>query len=555
MRRVWLHSIPALLLTLLVIVPFAIAVVRLLSASEVGLIEAFARLDSRYQTKDALAFSLQLAAVSTIVTVLAGLPLAWWLGRYSWPQHRLIRALLTTPFVVPSMVATIGFISLLGPQSWLAQTAGIDVWYSLTAIVIAHTWYNVALVVRLVEPAIARLDPSLEEAARLLPSGDTAYKRAVRLWWPVIRPNLAAAATLTFVFSFTSFALVRHLGGPGLYTIERAIAERPFAGISGVGAGAVDSEIVLALGLLQLLVLVFALWLLTEFQRRGRMWLPLATEKLTRKRLPRSVHRPLIMGFALAGAMAPLWFIIAGSFSVQGEASLEAWRIAISGERSEWSLIPALTNTVRFAVLTMLIAVPLAWLSAWSVSTLETQGRWPRLYARLLDVLVMLPLALSAVMVGYGVLFGLSHLSTTLMMVWWLPLLAHLVIALPFAMRVLLPAMRSLDKSYLEVARTLGASPVKTLFRVHVPLLRGPLIVAGILAFAISLGEFGATWLLWNTPDWTTLPVLVDRAFWRPYQPLARPVGHVAATMLLLVTVALFIIAERFRVAGQEGEF
>ena len=552
MRKVVFHTIPAVLVILLVIAPFIIALIRLSEASEVGIFEAFSNLDNRYQTSGAIGFTLKLSAISTLATVAFGLPLAWWMGRYHWPGHRLIRALLTTPFVVPSMVATIGFISLLGPQSWLSETFNLQLWHTMTAIVIAHTWYNVALVVRLVEPAIARLDPSLEESARLLPQGNKAWKRAWRLWWPVIRLNLAAAATLTFVFSFTSFALVRHLGGPGMYNMERAMAERPFTGIIGVGA--VDSEIVLAFGIIQLVILASALWLLTEFQRRGKTWLPLATEKSTRLPLVNAQIPKLLMSLAILAAIAPLYFTIIGSFSIAGNFSTQAWYNAFS-TNSEFTLLQPLLNTLRFATLTVLIAIPLAWLSANSVATLEKQEGWSARYARVLDVMVMAPFALSAVMVGYGILIGLSHISNSLLLVWWLPLLAHLIIALPFAMRVILPAMRSLDPSYLEAARTLGASPFTVLFKVHLPLLRGPLIVAAILAFAVSLGEFGATWLLWNTPDWTTLPVLIDRAYSRPYDPLARSIAHVAASLLLITTLTLFITAERFRMAGQEGEF
>jgi thiamine transport system permease protein len=552
MGKLVLHTVPAVLVILLVIAPFIIALIRLSEASEVGIFEAISNLDNRYQTNGAVGFTLKLSAISTLSTVSIGLPLAWWMGRYHWPAHSIIRAILTTPFVVPSMVATIGFISLLGPQSWLAENFNLKLWHTMTAIVIAHTWYNVALVVRLVEPAIARLDPSLEESARLLPGGNKAWKRALRLWWPVVRLNLAAAATLTFVFSFTSFALVRHLGGPGMYNMERAMAERPFTGIIGVGA--VDSEIVLAFGVIQLVILTAALWLLTEFQQRGKTWLPLATEKSTRLQLPKTKHQKLLMGSALAAATAPLYFTIKGSFSVAGNFSFEAWQTAFSSSH-DFALIQPLINTLRFAILTVIIAVPLAWLAANSVSTLENEKGWSARYARVLDVMVMAPFALSAVMVGYGILIGLSHLSNSLLLVWWLPLIAHLIIALPFAMRVILPAMRSLDPSYLEAARTLGASQLKVIFKVHIPLLRGPLIVAAILAFAVSLGEFGATWLLWNTPDWTTLPVLIDRAYSRPYDPIARSIAHVAASLLLITTLTLFITAEKFRMTGQEGEF
>jgi thiamine transport system permease protein len=562
------HLIAPTLVLLLVLLPVILAVQKMVDASEVGLLSAIGELPDRFQTNGVVGFTLLQAVLSTVATVIIGLPLAWLLGRYRWPAQRLLRALFTVPFVMPTMLATIAFVTLFQPGGWLSVTLGITLYHTLPAVLIAHVWFNLALVLRFVEPAIARLDPSLEENARLLPGGRSAWQRLWWFWRPVLGANIAAAATLTFIFSFTSFALYRHLGGPELYTIERAMAERgQFAGIEGVGA--VDSQIVLALSTVQLIVMLVAFTLLGHFQSRGRRWLPLAAEHSTRRPLPQfPTHfrrlpewRMLVswllprvyIGSALLFSLFPLLLIAKGSFLLQGEWSFVPWRTAWEGTPARYDVWPAISNSIRFALVTLLLALPLALLVVRSIVTAERSGHGH--IATGLDLLVMTPLGLSAVMIGYGLLVGLLQWRSDLLFQWWIPVMGHLMIALPFAVRALLPAARNLPPMYSEAAQMLGAAPMRRTCAVTLPLMRGPLVVAAALILAISLGEFGATWLLWSNPDWATLPVFIDARLGQPYDPLPRPVGHVAATILMLMILAAFILVERLRVPGQEGEF
>jgi thiamine transport system permease protein len=168
----------------------------------------------------------------------------------------------------------------------------------------------------------------------------------------------------------------------------------------------------------------------------------------------------------------------------------------------------------------------------------------------------MLPLALSAVMVGLGVLIGLLRTEPDLLTRWWIPAFGHIMLTTPFVVRILLPAIRRLDPDLESASALLGAGPLRRLFSIRLPLLRGSLIVAASFVLAISLGEFGASWVVVRFGEWSTLPVLIGERLARPgWNPLMRPAAYASSTALLFVTMALFMAVERFRPDGARGDF
>jgi thiamine transport system permease protein len=174
----------------------------------------------------------------------------------------------------------------------------------------------------------------------------------------------------------------------------------------------------------------------------------------------------------------------------------------------------------------------------------QPRSRW----AAILDPLLLLPLGTSAVTLGFGYIIALGPLRTTL----WLVPIAHCMIALPFVVRTLLPAVRALDQRLREAAAVLGAPPATIWRTVDVPILTRPLLIAAAFAFTISLGEFGAT-LLITRPDMPTMPMVIYRALGQPGQ-LNYGQALAMSTILMAVTAAALVVIERFG-AGETGEF
>ena len=168
----------------------------------------------------------------------------------------------------------------------------------------------------------------------------------------------------------------------------------------------------------------------------------------------------------------------------------------------------------------------------------------------LFDTMFMLPLATSAVTLGFGYIITLNkpplNLRTSVLLV----VFAHTLVALPFVIRSVLPAFRSIQPSLREAAAILGASPLRVWQHVDMPIAGRAMLVGAVFAFTISMGEFGAT-LFIARPDTPTMPVAIYRFLG---QPGALNYGQALAmsTILMLVCTVGFVVIERFRVGNSE---
>jgi thiamine transport system permease protein len=175
-------------------------------------------------------FTLWQALLSTVLTLLVGLPVAYVFAHFQFHGRTLMKALTTVPFVLPTVVVAAAFRALLGSQGLFNQAlqqifnlnqAPLDLDQTIWIILLAHVFYNVAIVVRLVGGFWAKLNPRLNEAAQTL--GASSLRAFFEVTLPLLRPSLFSAAILIFLFTFTSFGVILILGGPSFSTIETEI--------------------------------------------------------------------------------------------------------------------------------------------------------------------------------------------------------------------------------------------------------------------------------------------------------------------------------------------
>tara|TARA_Y100000766_G_scaffold284372_1_gene302676 strand:+ start:7840 stop:9648 length:1809 start_codon:yes stop_codon:yes gene_type:complete len=558
--------------------PFAYALLRLEYVTGWSSFQALQEFSSVYGGMEALRFTLLEAIASALLTVLIGLPVAWCLSRYRWKRIRTLRALIAVPFVTPSIVAAMGFLSLIGQNGWLVKI-GIDLrletgligsfaeisgWNHpghFLALIIAHAWFNLSLMIRFVEPTLSSLDPAWEEQLSMLPNGKTRIARIKYLWIPIIGPAVLCAAALSFLFSFTSFALVKWLT-PTNFTLEALMAE------AGSSAGIVNyriesSELIYSVALVQFLILLLTLWLTSVLQKKYSRRLSLVSEKNARTHHGAPTKAAQITVFAgVLFTLLPFISVILSSFqvrkisggSVERIWTLEGWRNAWSGDLSTMGVGEAMSNSIIYALCTLLIALPLGWILASTVFKLEQTG-WTK-SSKLLDLACMLPLAVSALMVGLGVLLGGLRWYPEMFGWFLLPVYPHVLLTVPFVVRIMLPAYHSLDPAFAEQCQMLNLSPLRSWYHGKLMFLRGPAVVAGSLTLAFSLGEFGASWLLVRSGTWDTLSIVVDQLMSRPnFDPTIHTTAMAAATMLMLLTFTLFVLAERFRAHDDRSGF
>ena len=554
MKRNLLNYIAVGLYSILILVPLWLAIDRLIWVAGYDVLGWFASLDENFISNGVLEFTVLQATLSMVFTLAIGIPIAWQLGRYKWPFESLIRSLLTMPFVMPSIIAAMGFMHIIG-QDGLDIRSNPNTWFA--TLIIAHAWFNIALVIRFCEPVLSTLDPSLEEQIRLLPAGKTRWGRIRNLWGPILIPSIAAAACMTFVFSFTSFALVRWIT-LGENTLESMMAELgSSAGISGYMVA--KNEVILGASIIQFAILLFALWLMSTLQHKRQNTLPQSSKEIVKSANKKGWF---VILPAILFAIVPLLTLVISSFRIRKTESgvseeywsLEGWEYAFAATDSLPSAWDALANSVGYAIVTRLIALPLGWILAKTINDIEKQN--PKL-GKFLDVFSMLPFAVSSVMIGLGVMLGMIKINPGFFYkLWFTPVIAHVMITTPFVVRIILPALRSIDPSYDECARTLGISKMKRFFTIKVPLLRGSIIVSSIFIIAMSMGEFGASWVVTRNSDWTTLPIMIDSIRSIPYNnPLTTPAANAVSSTLMIIALILFVSTEKFRPRKEGGMF
>ena len=498
---------------------------------------------------DVVLFTLALALLSTASTLLLGLPAAWVFARFTFPGKRVARALMVVPFVLPTVVVGAAFLALLGPRSpfnaFAAVLFGADVPQvrldgSVGAILIAHVFYNMAVVIRLVGGMWAHIDPRTEEAARML--GASSWQTFREVTWPLLRPAVISAASIVFLFTVTSFGVVLLLGGPRDTTLEVEIYRQT--------AILLDLPTAAALTVLQMAG-VFVLLLASARAQEGlavQQRLRAAAETVRR---PRPGRERMVVGTILAATVlfmfTPLAVLVERSLSGPDGYGLAAYVSLLEADpRMRLAAPPwqSVLDSLTFAAATTLIAGTLGLLAAMVVGY---RRGW---FSRGLDALVMLPLGTSAVIVGFGFLVSLDtpplDLRTSILLI---PI-AHSLIALPFVMRAVVPVIRSIDDHLREAAAVLGASPARAWREVDGPILaRGALVGAGF-AFAVSLGEFGAT-LFIARPDSVTIPVAIFRLLGQPGAANFATAMALAVVLMVLTATAVLLI-ERLRGGGPQ---
>ncbi len=460
-------------------------------------------------------FTTWQATASTVLTLAAGLPLAWAIGRFRFRGRALVRALVLVPFVLPTVVVATAFLALL-PEGYER-----GIW----AILAAHVFFNLAVVTRIVGGAWARIDPAGADAAAVLGAGPLRRLREVTV--PQLAPALSAAAALTFLFCFTSFGVILILGGPSRATLETEIYNR--------AARLFDLQAAAALSLLQLGAVALVLAVTSVLEARSGGASTLADEGGVLRRAAGRERIALVVVLSAAGLVLvlPLAVLVSRSLGSWSELLQETPALLVE----PWQ---AAVYSVAFASVAALIALSIGGLAAVALARRPPSA---------LDGLVLLPLGASAVMLGFGFLIAFDAPPFDFRSSWWLVPVAQSLVAAPFVVRIVTPALRSIDPRLREVAAVLGSSPTRTWREIELPLAGRAFATAAGFAFAIALGEFGATVFVARAEQ-PTLPVAIFRFLGRPG---AENQGIAAALAVVLAGIAVCAALAAERIADGRG--
>jgi thiamine transport system permease protein len=500
--------------------------------------------------RSATSFTFYQAILSTILTFALGIPSAILFSRFNFRGKSFLRVLTAVPFMLPTVVVASSFNAILGTRGIfsflfpLSFSSSPNFFFLL--ILLAHVFYNTTIVIRLVGNALSRLDPKLEGAARSLGAD------SVRVWWhiilPLLRPSLLAAALLVFMFDFTSFGVILLLGGSNFSTLEVEIYLRVLK-LPNLPLAA----------LLSIIQLIFTLIFSILYTRVINQVTIQTAPRFSTSHSPKTLkEKLLVISFVIL--LSSFFFLPLASLPIRSLTRFEADR----GQRDEVQYgfttdyyeelfinrrgslfyvppVQAAVNSLSYAGLTVLLSLALGYPAAYALSK-------PTRLERFLDPLIMLPLGSSAVMLGLGFIisFGRSLASP-----WFVPI-AHTLVALPFVIRTLQPALASIPERLRQAASTLGASPFRVWQTVDFPILSRATLSAATFAFTVSLGEFGATLLL-TRPEYPTIPIAIQRFLSQP-GGLNYGQAMAMATLLLILTTSAILIIEKLRLSDT-GEF
>jgi thiamine transport system permease protein len=442
--------------------------------------------------------------------------------------------LVVLPFVLPTVVVGVAFRQLITPSGPLG---GLHLDGTSAAIVAALVFFNVSVVVRTVGAFWESVDHRSEEAAATL--GARPLRVFLTVTLPALLPGVASAAIVVFLFCSTAFGVVLTMGGLRYANVETEIYL--------LTTQELDLSAAAALSILQLVVIV-ALLALSARTRRA----PAVARDSARARRPRRRDALLLLWTAVVVAflVTPLASLLLSSLRTDDGWGLTHYRQLETTGQGNALLVPvtsALWTSLRIAVVAAALALVLGCAVAFLVSRRWRTASGRRL-STVFDGAFMLPLGVSAVTLGFGFLITLDHPPLDLRTSPMLIPIAQAMVALPLVVRTVAPVLASIDERQREAAASLGAGPVRVLLAVDLPVAWRALLAATGFAFAVSLGEFGATSFL-ARDDHPTLPVVI-------YQLISHPgeanfaMAMAASVVLAGATAVVMLLVERLRITS-----
>jgi thiamine transport system permease protein len=484
-----------------------------------------------------LRFTLLQALLSTLLSVVLAAPVAMALARRpAFPGRIWIIRLMAVPMGLPVLIGALGLIGIWGRQGvfnstllklGLEQPVSI---YGLSGILLAHVFFNLPLAARLLLASLERLPSEYWLLSSSLGMQPFSVFRLIE--WPAMRRVLPGVAGLIFMLCVTSFTLVLVLGGgPAATTLEVAIYQALRFDF--------DPPRAIALALLQIGItaLILGCMTLAAGPGDGGVTVGRTIRRMDGHSLRARVWDGSTIIISTLFLVMPLVSILVSGFKA------DLWALLLSGAflRAAWTSI-----AIAFSAALATILVSLAIIGArQAIAEMRRPDRTMRVFSAMLGATSFLVLLVPPVVLGTGWFLILRPFGNVAPFAAVLVGLINMLMALPFVMRVLAPAVDSHRRQTARLATSLGLSGARRLWRIDLPVLARPMLTAMSFAMVLSLGDLGAV-ALFGSSDLTTLP-------WLVYSRLASYRNNDADGLALILGIICLGLT-MLGTAGQKGE-
>ncbi|MFJ7310137.1 ABC transporter permease [Peribacillus frigoritolerans] len=501
---------------------------------------------------EALWNSVNISLLSVLVSALIGIPLAFIFNRYDFPGRSFFSSAAILPIVLPSLVGVMAFMFLYG-ESGLIPNAIKDLFGldkvpfkigGVSGILIVHAYTMYVYFYMTVSAAINKIDPSLEEAAYNL--GANKLKVFWKVTFPLLTPAIVAASLLVFMISMASFSAPFLLAG-GYRVLSLQIY---FSKINGDMEIAATQSVILSI--VSISFLLFMRW----YQNRKDYRMASKGIGAHRSEVKNPVMKWVMVVTGVIGViilLLPHFTILLLSLVPDGTWTFQTYPTVFNVENyrllfEDPNIFKPLRNSLLMAVIATLANLVFGVIASYVLVKRKFVGK------SFVDILVMIPWALPATVIGMNLIFAFNEPSVfsfgqILAGTFWILPLAYFIRHIPLVVRSTNAVLEQLDDSIEEAARNLGAKWFYTFRRVIFPIIMPGVLSGTLLAFIESVGEFPTSVLLYTISN---RPISIEIM----NQLRMFNMGQAAAygmIQITLIVIVLFISNKFFGIKAEKA--
>ncbi|MFS0762074.1 ABC transporter permease [Peribacillus phoenicis] len=501
---------------------------------------------------EALWNSVYISLLSVLVSALIGIPLAFIFNRYDFPGRSFFSSAAILPIVLPSLVGVMAFMFLYG-ESGLIPNAIKDLFGlekvpfkigGVSGILIVHAYTMYVYFYMTVSAAINKIDPSLEEAAYNL--GANKLKVFWKVTFPLLTPAIVAASLLVFMISMASFSAPFLLAG-GYRVLSLQIY---FSKINGDMEIAATQSVILSI--VSISFLVFMRW----YQNRKDYRMASKGIGAHRSEVKNPFMKWVMVLTGIIGViilLLPHFTILLLSLVPDGTWTFQTYPTVFNMENyrllfEDPNIFKPLRNSLLMAVIATLANLVFGVIASYVLVKRKFVGK------SFVDILVMIPWALPATVIGMNLIFAFNEPSIfsfgqILVGTFWILPLAYFIRHIPLVVRSTNAVLEQLDDSIEEAARNLGAKWFYTFRKVIFPIIMPGVLSGTLLAFIESVGEFPTSVLLYTISN---RPISIEIM----NQLRMFNMGQAAAygmIQITLIVIVLFISNKFFGIKAEKA--